>query len=149
MFGSEQLIKSYLGQLLIHLVRKAEISEYGKRISSAVRENAEEDVCTRVIGYLMENVQSRLKFSDVVRFSNLSSTNLKVIFRQKTGRGVMEYFRALKVDEAKTMIRERTIKLYRDSHKLGYESVHYFSRQFKHLTGMNPTEYAVSVKAKF
>ena len=33
-----QRSKSYLGQLLIHLIRKADISEHGKRISSAVRE---------------------------------------------------------------------------------------------------------------
>ena len=62
LFGSEQLIKAYLGQLLIHLIRKADITNQGKRISSAVRENAEEDVCTRIIGYLMEKCTKSLAF---------------------------------------------------------------------------------------
>ena len=30
---------------------------------------------------------------------------------------------------------------------LGYSSIHYFSRQFKKLSGMTPTEYATSIKA--
>lgn len=30
---------------------------------------------------------------------------------------------------------------------LGYQSVQYFSRQFKNLTGMTPTEYSSSIKA--
>ena len=33
------------------------------------------------------------------------------------------------------------------SEKLGYTSIHYFSRQFKKVTGMTPSEYASSIKA--
>ncbi|MEG2232251.1 MAG: AraC family transcriptional regulator, partial [Lachnospiraceae bacterium] len=29
---------------------------------------------------------------------------------------------------------------------LGYNSIHYFSRQFKKTTGMTPSEYASSIK---
>ena len=29
---------------------------------------------------------------------------------------------------------------------LGYTSIHYFSRQFKKITGMTPSEYASSIK---
>ena len=30
---------------------------------------------------------------------------------------------------------------------LGYSSIHYFSRQFKKITGMTPSEYSSSIKA--
>ena len=33
------------------------------------------------------------------------------------------------------------------SEQLGYTSIHYFSRQFKKVTGMTPSEYASSIKA--
>ena len=33
------------------------------------------------------------------------------------------------------------------SETLGYSSIHYFSRQFKKLTNMTPSEYASSIKA--
>ena len=32
--------------------------------------------------------------------------------------------------------------------RLGYASVHYFSRYFKQATGMTPTEYTLSVQMK-
>ena len=31
--------------------------------------------------------------------------------------------------------------------RLGFSSIHYFSRQFKRITGMTPSEYASSIKA--
>ena len=30
--------------------------------------------------------------------------------------------------------------------RLGFQSVHYFSRRFRQITGMSPSEYAQSVK---
>ena len=38
-------------------------------------------------------------------------------------------------------------QLKRVQHIIGYTSIHYFSRQFKKITGMTPSEYASSVKA--
>ncbi|HJB28450.1 MAG TPA: AraC family transcriptional regulator, partial [Candidatus Blautia faecavium] len=33
------------------------------------------------------------------------------------------------------------------SEYLGYSSIHYFSRQFKKISGMTPSEYSSSIKA--
>ena len=53
----------------------------------------------------------------------------------------------MKVDAAKEMIRMNHLQFYPDSsEKLGYTSIHYFSRQFKKITGMTPSEY-VLIKA--
>ena len=68
------------------------------------------------------------------------------IFREKTGGGAMEYFGTLKIDAAKRMIREGTHNFTEIAALLGYNSIHYFSRHFKKVTGMTPSEYASSVK---
>jgi len=47
---------------------------------------------------------------------------------------------------ARQMIREGHLNVTQISAKLGFQSVHYFSRRFKELTGMSPREYADSVK---
>lgn len=60
----------------------------------------------------------------------------------------MEYFRKLKIDKAKTMIREEEYNITQIANILGYNSIHYFSKQFKGITDMSPTEYARSVKAR-
>jgi YesN/AraC family two-component response regulator len=53
----------------------------------------------------------------------------------------------MKIDTAKHMIRDRRMNFTQIAEALGYSSIHYFSRQFKKITGMAPSEYASSVKA--
>ena len=53
----------------------------------------------------------------------------------------------MKVEAAKELIRTEQMNFTQISEKLGYTSIHYFSRQFKKVTGMTPSEYASSIKA--
>ncbi|MEG2842596.1 MAG: AraC family transcriptional regulator, partial [Ruthenibacterium sp.] len=43
-------------------------------------------------------------------------------------------------------IREGSHNFTEIASMLGYNSIHYFSRHFKKVTGMTPSEYASSVK---
>jgi len=53
----------------------------------------------------------------------------------------------MKIEAAKELIRTGQMNFTQISEKLGYTSIHYFSRQFKKVTGMTPSEYASSIKA--
>ena len=53
----------------------------------------------------------------------------------------------MKVNAAKQLIRTNKMNFTQISEQLGYTSIHYFSRQFKKVTGMTPSEYASSIKA--
>jgi AraC-like DNA-binding protein len=146
--GCEQLIRIYLEQMLIQLIRKGNKLSVISKPSLSVKNRSDADLVLRIVSFLKENVHTYLTFDDVCRFSNLSRTNLKVLFKEKTGLGVMEYFKNLKIDEAKIMIREGEYNFTEIAHRLGYSSIHYFSRHFKKATGMTPSEYAYSVKIK-
>lgn len=148
LFGCEQLIKIYLEQLLISLIRKGAGIKTENRLSSVVKERSDDDMFKKVAGHLAANISANLSFDDICRFSCLGRTNLKELFRNKAGAGVMEYYKNLKIDEAKKMIREGRHNFTQIADKLGYSSIHYFSRQFKRVTGMTPSEYASSVKVK-
>jgi len=147
-FASEQIIKICLEQFLISLVRKGNSINMESRLSTAAKERSYDDMCKRIISYLEENVSANLAFDDVCRYSGLSRTNLKVMFKEKTGTGVMEFYKNLKIETAKKMIREGMFNFTEIADRLGYASIHYFSRQFKKMTDMTPSEYAKSVKVK-
>ncbi len=148
LLGSEQLIRIYLEQFLISLIRKNTVIKGENRISSVVKERSDEDTVNKIIVFLNNNIKNNLQFKDVLDFSKLSSTHIKTIFKEKTSMSVMEYYRTLKIESAKKMIREDQANFTEISKYLGYESIHYFSKQFKKITGMSPSEYATSVKAK-
>ncbi len=146
-FASEQLLVMQLEQLLIRLLRRSE-SQTNVRISSSIKLRTDHDLVTRIVDYMEEHVYGTLTFSDVCRFSAQSATNLKTIFKNVTGVGVMSYYRNLKIEEAKRMLREGDGNITQIADRLGYTSVHYFSRYFKRTTGMTPSEYTLSIQAK-
>lgn len=148
LFGCEQLIKTYLEQMLINMIRKGSSIKTETRISSSAKERSDEDMTKKIIYFLTENVARNLTFDDICRYSCLSRTYLKVLFKEKTGSSVMDYYKKLKIDEAKRMIREGRCNFTEIANILGYASIHYFSRHFKKVTNMTPSQYASSVQVK-
>ena len=147
-FGSEQMIGLLLEQMLIRMVRRGAQRDVAVRTSSSVKRRSDHDLVQRIIAYMQDNACGTLTFSQVCRFSAQSATNLKTIFKSVTGMGVMEYYRGLKIDAAKTLLREGGGNITQIADKLGYTSVNYFSRYFKQATGMTPSEYTQSIQAK-
>ncbi len=147
LFASEQMAVMLLEQLLIRLLRREEHAP-DVRISSSIKLRSDHDLVDRIIVFMQENTCGNLTFADVCRFSAQSATNLKTIFKSVTGTGVMSYYRALKISEAKRMLREGDGNITQIADRLGYTSVHYFSRYFKRATGMTPSEYTLSIQAK-
>ena len=70
------------------------------------------------------------------------------MFRDQHQCGVIEFFSRMKIELAKQLIRENQMNFTQISDFLGYSSIHYFSRQFKKISGMTPSEYATSIKAR-
>jgi AraC-like DNA-binding protein/quercetin dioxygenase-like cupin family protein len=146
-FGSEQLIKIYLEQLLIHMIRSNTSIKSKSRLSSVAKERSDSNTVEKIADFLRGHVRSSITFGDVLRYSNMSATSLKTMFKEKTGLSVMEYYRNLKIEKAKELIREKDFNITQVANKLGYKTIHHFSKQFKDITGMSPSEYARSVKA--
>ena len=146
-FGSEQLISLYLETLLIDMIRHAEGVNDHTKPSSSIKTRSDNELVNRIIQYMEDRLNDNLSFSTICQYSAQSATNLKTIFKAVTGQGVMEYYRLLKIDEAKRMMREGSRNITQIADCLGYTSVHYFSRHFKQATGMTPREYTLSVQA--
>lgn len=146
-FGCEQLINLYLETLLIDMVRNAAPESQRPKPSSSIKTRSDNDMVSRIIRYMEEHLCDNLSFSAICQYSAQSATNLKTIFKSVTGQGVMEYYRNLKIDQAKILLRESNGNITQIADNLGYTSVQYFSRHFKQATGMTPREYTLSVQA--
>lgn len=145
-FGAEQLIGLNLEQLLVLLIRRAAQAVPPPRPTSLIREHTQQDFIDRVTAYLEANLSRKLTLADICRDNLVGRSYLQKMFREKTGGGAMEYFGTLKIAAAKEKIREGTHNFTEIAAMLGYTSIHYFSRHFKKVTGMTPSEYASSIK---
>lgn len=141
-FGCEQMVKLYLEMLLILLIR----GNKGK--TKSVNDNGNKELLL-ICDYLEKNVDKKLTFDDIMLHLNLSSSVIKRLFSANMDCGVMEYFTRLKVDAAKSMIRENEYNFTEISSRLGFNNSQYFTTVFKRVSGMTPSEYANSVKSRF
>lgn len=140
--GAEQLIAAYLEELLILLLRAE-----GERPKTPIRYRAEGDLCDTLIAYMQKNLDKNLTLADLSRYAGVSESTVKAAFHDHIGQGALAYFIGMKMAAAKVYIREGDYNLTQIADRLGYNSIHYFSRRFRLLYGMSPTEYARSIKA--
>jgi AraC-like DNA-binding protein len=144
--GTEQLIKLHLEQFLIHLVQRYTMAE-AKELEFSPQ-NAT-DIFKRVTAYMEDNISKHLTIEQICWDNMIGRTKLQKIFHTEAGIGIIDYFSKLKISAAKHMIRDGKLNFSQISEQLGYSSIHYFSRQFKKITGMSPSDYASSVKSIF
>ncbi len=149
-FGAEQMIKISIEQMLIQMVRKGRSGSArpDEKTTSSIRETADGELLARVIAYLDRRIREQITLDEVCRDNLIGRSSLQKAFRAKTGGGVMEYFSQMKIETAKQFIRDGQRNFTQIAHDLGFSTIHYFSRRFKAVTGMTPTEYASSVKIR-
>ena len=140
--GSEQLTKQYLCELLIMFVRN-----YYTEGRTMLAGKTADSVLELAVQYMTDNLSSRLTVADIAKHCGTGTSTLSAAFSSNCGMGVIDYFIHMKTEAAKEYIREENYNITQISEILGYSSVHYFSRQFKKVTGMSPGEYSASVRA--
>lgn len=147
-FGGEQMIKLYLEQFLIGLYRRVHlIRAQGIKRTLPLKDSTPAcDTYCAILEYFEQNLCKQLTISQICMDNLISASQLKKLFLEMADKGVIEYFNEMKVEAAKELIRCRKMNFTQIANYLGYTSVHYFSRQFKHLTGMTPSEYGTSIK---
>ncbi|MCI9147270.1 MAG: helix-turn-helix transcriptional regulator [Hungatella sp.] len=147
-FGAEQLIGNYLEELLILLYRRhfanpLPVPAPTPRRPRLARPN---ETYNRIIRYMEEHVNEQLTIETICKNTLVSRSRLQKLFQELHGCGVMEFFTLMKIDIAKELIRNNQLNFTQISDRLGYASIHYFSRQFKKITHMTPSEYASSIR---
>lgn len=151
--GSEQLIRLCLENMLIHLIRKYQSplvlgkSALKTEPFKAAKSKGDIEIFNRVNAYLENHINEHISIEQICRDNLVGRSQLQKIFKEQCGLGIIEYFSTLKINASKELIRTRHMNFTQIAEQLGYTSIHYFSRQFKKITGMTPSEYASSVKA--
>ncbi|WJH35215.1 AraC family transcriptional regulator [Paenibacillus sp. CC-CFT747] len=137
-----------LETLLIHLIQKLLIPKKSESsLSSVSSQNRDDVLMEQIIRYLSAHLSHNLTVEQVCAQFTLSRSMLTRLFKKSTNSSFIEYLMQMRITEAKRMIREHSYNFTEIGERLGYTSVHYFSKQFKQITGMTPTEYSRSVNA--
>ena len=140
--GNDDSIFSLLTLLLLHLQKYESQEKTG--IQPVI--SGENTIIRKAQQYVQEHVAEKLNVPAVAEGIGVSASYLTALFHKHLEFSPAEYIRRIKLQESKQLIREGQMNFTEISEFLQYSTVHHFSRQFKQMFGMTPTEYANSVR---
>ncbi len=144
-FGSTQLLACYFTELLFHLLRTGESSGNSILQTAQSRIIAQNSIPELVMGYMRENIYNNLSLDDICANFMTGKSTLCDIFRSYAGGSIMDFYRKMKITEAKKLLRTEKYSVSQISDMLGYSCIHSFSRAFKSSVGYSPNEYKRSI----
>jgi YesN/AraC family two-component response regulator len=95
----------------------------------------------RIIEYMRQNINRKITLEELSGLVGLSTYYLSRTFKDTTGYPIITYFNKMKIDKAKELLIEGDKKVKEVAYELGYTNEFYFSRIFKKIEGLSPSEF--------
>ena len=127
-----ECLKKRLELFLLGLYKRRRASGEGAKMHSASELN-------RILSLLSEHLGENLSVAEIARLAGISVSSLKSLFRVKGG--ALHAFTRMKIERAKRMMLEGSMNFSEIADALGFASLHYFSRTFKSVTGVSPSQF--------
>ncbi|QJD85483.1 response regulator transcription factor [Cohnella herbarum] len=113
---------------------------YGNEIRGALTSNKQFDVAD-IKTYIDNHYFEDIKISLFAEKYYLSREYLMKLFKQQFGVGIHEYVQKVRMDKAKQLLDDPSLKIQDISAMLGYKDKNYFSKAFRNYYSVSPTEY--------
>lgn len=138
--GGRQMIRIHLEAFLLRLMRE---ESKGKNFPSVSQrgEESEDHLVHAISSYLEERIYSRVSLAELCEHFHFGKSYLCKLYREETGKTILQSFLEFKLAEAKRLLQEEHITVSEISDRLAFESPQYFSRMFKRYTGMTPIAF--------
>lgn len=107
--------------------------------------NLEESLALQIEDYCKRHLREKLSLEQIGTRFGVSVSTVKQVFSRRFSHGVITHCNLLRIAEAKRLISDSGLNFTQIADRLGFGSVHYFSRLFRRVTGMSPSEYAKSI----
>lgn len=132
-----------------YLLKPCRSSELLGKLESLVKDSHPKPADTRLEGnptlqaaarYIQEHIDGSLSLAEVAQVVAVSPAYLSQIFSQTVG-GFVEYINQQRINMACEYMRDPTMRVYEIALRVGFRDEKYFSKVFKKMTGMSPSEY--------
>lgn len=134
--GTEQMIRLLLEYFLISICR------YDSNFNKLNKEEENQKISEReIVKYIKENFTEKISLDELAFIFRTNRSTLCKEFKNYTGKTIVEYFNIVKIENAKKKILSTNKTFTEISQQLNFDSVYYFTRLFKAITGITPKEF--------
>lgn len=135
LFASEQILKILLEYFLIKLIREHNFNE------NSEDKNESPLLISEIIAYVNDNFLEKITIDELAFLFKTNRATLCKQFKRNTGRTVIEFINEKKFESAKQKILYTDDTFTKIAEDLNFESIHYFTRFFKKMSGITPKEF--------
>jgi AraC-like DNA-binding protein len=107
-------------------------------------ESGESEAVRRIeqsIGYMLRHLDQPLQVATLASRANISASHFFALFKRQVGCAPIDYFIRLRMRHACRLLDETGMSVKEIAAKLGYDDPFYFSRVFKSVNQVAPSEY--------
>lgn len=95
--------------------------------------------------HIFENYQQDISMQELVHAMNYSEAYFCKLFKQCFGKNFTSYLTEYRVNAAKKLLEDPMVNIKEIGRRVGYGDSNYFTKVFRRVTGINPTEYRVRI----
>ncbi|WP_317928873.1 AraC family transcriptional regulator [Halioxenophilus sp. WMMB6] len=125
-------IASSLKSLFLHLAYLAQLPSQEGSLNHSLRP---------ALIYMRANIHQEINLDHLAELCHLSKFHFVRKFKAYTGYAPIQYFIQLKMEHACLLLDNSTDPIKRVASRLGYQDPLYFSRLFKQMLGVSPSQY--------
>ena len=116
---------------------------YYDKICETVEDSRSEtrNTTKKVKDIIDKRYREKLTINSIANEIFLTPTYVCLVFKEDTGMTINEYLTRVRMNAAKKMLTETDIKFTKIAEQVGYADSSYFSKLFKKLEGVLPSEY--------
>ena len=139
-YGAEMEGKLILKQLMIHLLRadqqeETQQKEEGEELQSQILYTIRE-----VANYVQQHPGENHTVESLAARANFSPRYFSKKFKEIMGQTIQSYIVETRIKRAEHLLHYTGMSVTEVADALGYNNIHFFSRQFKAYTGKSPSE---------
>lgn len=102
---------------------------------------AENPLIARVQRYLYEHLREELSVTELAQRFHISASQMNRLFRASIGQSPHEYLVNLRINRAKTLLKESKLSVLEIAGEVGYAYDTSFAAAFRAKTGMSPRQF--------
>ena len=142
---ARDMMIAYLKEIMVHLVHYDDVHREDHKVFNPIQVNFENELMNEITNYIHKNIYEPITIEEICTHFSISRSTLQTLFKKNLDLAPKQYINEEKMTLAQRMILEEKYPITEIAFKLGFSSIHYFSRKFKSRFGLAPSEFSQSV----
>lgn len=106
-----------------------------------LRDEGMDNIINKAKTYIRKNYVHEISLEEISQHVAVSPYYFSKLFKQETGENFIDFLTKVRIEKAKEMLRTTDLSMKMIARRVGYKDPNYFSRVFKKVTKMKPSDF--------